>query len=149
METKRQFRLLPIVVALLAGLMFGPTAPGDARTGDHEKMLDVGGHFKARIIKKRPLECLPDARRCHWVGRVRIVNLRALGTPPVKVCVGIDVFAVSADLTPRTSLSGQVTVRVAPGEPKRRRFDVSYRVRPHTPAVDVGVMHVHRYGNPC
>jgi hypothetical protein len=146
---KRFPRVLLIVVALVAGLMFGVAAPGDARTGHSSKMRLVEGHLKAHIIKDHAAECLPHDRRCKWDGDVRIFNLRPRGTGRVHVCVGIDVFTYAHDnLTSETSLSGQATAWVRPGHPKVKEFHMSYR-QSHPAGMDVEVTSVHKYGNPC
>jgi hypothetical protein len=149
-EMKSFPRVLLAVMALVVGLIFGGAAPGDARTGHNPaKMRLVEGHLKAHIVEEFAADCPAQARRCAWVGDVRIVNLRPAGTGRVHVCVGIDVFTDSHDnLTEGTSLGGQVSAWVRPGHPKVKEYKVSYRVH-HSRAVGVEVTAVRKYGNPC
>ena len=146
MKTKGITRVVLIVVTLVAGLLFGVAGPGDARTGHDSKRL-TEGHFRARIVDDLDLGC--DGTHCKWAGMVRIVNLRAPGTPRVRICVGIDVWTDSANLTDqRTSPDGQATAWLAGGRHTVTGFRVPYR-KHHSRATHVKVATVHRYGTNC
>ena len=133
-------RVLLVIVVLVTGLVFGATAPGEAHRAHN---------LKGRIVSQFAEDCAAHARRCAWVGDVLVVNNRAPGTGPLRICVGIDVYTDSHNnLSSGTSLHGQAMVTLRPGHRVTAEYRAVYKVA-HSRAVKVQVHHLHPAGTPC
>jgi hypothetical protein len=144
MKAKHLSRLLPIVIMLVAGLVLGAAAPTNA--------VDRDRKLRAHIVSDSPDPCSPGANKCTWSGTVRIKNNRAPGTGRLLICVGIDVFSSSTNLSRGTSPNGQAHAWVRPQHARTVAFHAGYDPRRET-ASFVDVVSVHKHvrmgGQPC